>query len=138
MISRIGLAAAALVFSLVSASAAPLLYECDMNEKHRNQGWVADKIVFVVGDDGKVTVIDPVIQHFGQDPMIAKVIRSNDKTLKVRWVLRDTTTATNQRTPRLDYDATINKKTNRIAVSAKPHGFPNRHSGKGSCKVRTN
>lgn len=129
--------AAALTIAGFTASAAPVLFECDVTEKHRRLGWIADKIVFVVEANGQVTVIDPIIQQFDQDPMIAKVTRNTNKTLKVRWALRDITNGSNQTATRFDFDATINKKTNRIAVYARPAGFPNRFSGKGSCKTHT-
>lgn len=136
MITRNILAAALTVLG-VSASAAPVLFECDVTEKHRNLNWIEEKMVFVVAEDGKVTVIDPVILYFEKGPLNAKVIRNNDKSLKVRWRVHTDRDSKNQRVAHFDYDATINKKTNRIGVNANPANFPNRFSGKGNCKVRT-
>ena len=70
MISRMLFATAALVFSLTSASAAPLFYECDLTAKGRSKGSIAEKMGISIDQNGHVIVIDGFIVHYEQDPMI--------------------------------------------------------------------
>ncbi|MGJ8627640.1 MAG: hypothetical protein ACSHXB_11840 [Sulfitobacter sp.] len=136
MISRT-LHAVALVLLSSPALASPTVYDCNITEKHRKLNWITDKMAFVIGGNGQVKVFDGVISHYEKKPMVANVVRLNEKSVKVRWKIRGTLSKTNQRTTSMNYEATINRKTNRVAVFAKPANFPNRFRGKGTCKVRT-
>ena len=128
---------AALAFSALSASAAPLAYECDVTAKGRSQGQISDWIQVFIGQNGQVTVIDGLILIYKNEPIIAKVTKSTYQILKLRWTLRDIRTTSNQ-LANVNSEAILNKKTNKVTVRSAPANWPgNRFSGKGTCKVPT-
>ncbi len=138
MISRMLFATAALVFSMTSVSAAPFFYECDLTAKGRSKGNIAEKMGISIDQNGQVIVIDGFIVHYEQDPMIAKVTKNTDQTLKFRWTLRDIRDAGNQLIGHMNSEAILDKKTNKVTVRTAPAKWPgNRSTGKGTCKVRT-
>lgn len=114
-----------------------VLYDCDITQKKDRLYWIADKIAIVVKDNGEVIVLDEVIMRFHTRPMEAHVTRQNDKKLAIRWTLTDLVNSSNQYTAAFEYQATLNKGSNKISVHARPEGYPNRFSGSGSCTPRT-
>ena len=115
------LALAALIST--PAMAAGVLYECDLNSK-RADGWVSQKMAFVFEDSGAVKVIDGVLLNFEIGPMNARVRTSGD--------------VVGERVPTFSYTAKLNLKTLGLSVLAKPVGYPQRFTGKGSCVKRNN
>jgi hypothetical protein len=119
----------------VSAAAAGVFYDCDLDTKIQN-GWVSPKVGIVIDDAGKATVIDSAILHFVVEPLAARVKRNGDR-LRVTWNLANAKDAKGQRIPTFRYIATLNTGTNTISVIAKPAAAPQRWSAKGTCKSRT-
>lgn len=118
-------------------AAPPVMYECSITEKRRKLGWISDTMAIVIDKDGKASVVDNVTLNFTGGPVAAQMLRNTAEKLKVRWVVKGARDSENVRVAEFSYDAMLNKTTNAIAVYAIPLGFPNRFSGKGTCKVRT-
>ncbi len=139
MIIRAAVAAVALVLSgpALAANNKGTLYECDITQKKERLYWIADKIAIVVKDDGEVVVYDEVIMRFHNRPMTARVTRDNDRKLAIRWTLTDLVNSSNQFTSAFEFQATLNKASNKISVHARPEGYTNRFSGRGACIPRT-
>lgn len=138
MTLRTMLAATALAFGATSATADPVLYECDVKDKRHGLTWVADKIAIVANDDGSVVVIDPVILQYNDNkPMQARVSTRTTSKLKLRWKIANARDSKNV-LARFNYSAILNLKTLKIVVYADPVSFPQRFSGRGTCKIHTN
>jgi hypothetical protein len=56
--------------------------------------------------------------------------------LAICWTLKNSVNADNHRKAAFDCSTTLTKSTNRIPVSARPDGYPNRFSGRGACAPR--
>ena len=121
----------------IAAKTNGILYDCDITQKKDRLYWIADKIAIVVLDNGEVVVSDEVILRFHSRPMAARVTRDNDRKLAIRWTLKDLVNSSNQYTSAFEYHATLNKGSNEISVHARPEGYPNRFSGRGGRKPRT-
>jgi hypothetical protein len=118
-----------------AASAAGFLYDC--NVKSRTDGWISDKMAFVVNENGTIQVIDAVTLTFKVSPLAVQVSKNDDRVLSMHWKLRGAQIEDSIKIPFLDYRARINKKTLAISVNGKPRDFTNRWSGKGTCTIRT-
>jgi len=126
------------VFTAGGAFAAQsVMYECAITQKHKKLDWISDTMAIVVGKDGKVSVVDNVTLQIMGGPVAAQVLRNTAEKMKVRWVVKGARDSENVRVAEFSYDAMLDKTTNAIAVYAIPLGFPNRFTGKGTCKVRT-
>lgn len=118
-----------------AASAAGFLYDC--NVKSRTDGWISDKMAFVVNENGTIQVIDAVTLTFDVSPLTVQVSKNDDRILNMHWKLKGAQIDNSIKIPFLDYRARINKKTLAITVNGKPRDFTNRWSGKGTCTIRT-
>lgn len=129
------LAAATLALTLAAPATAGLLYDCTMKTKQAN-GWVSPRIVVVVDDAGKVQVIDGVILQFIEKPLAVKATQRGDK-LRMTWNIANAEDASGERIPTFSYITNLNTASKAIDVSAKPVGYPQRFSRKGTCTTRT-
>lgn len=131
--------AAMLVFAgpALAAKSKGILYDCNITEKRERLYWIADKIAIVVMESGEVVVYDEVIMRFYNEPMSARVTRDTNRKLSIRWTLKDLVNSSNQHTSAFEYHAILNKASNKVSVYARPEGYPNRFTGKGACKPRT-
>ena len=117
-------------------SAVGQFYECDLNAK-RAKCWVADKMGFIFDGKGGVKVVDGIILHFIEKPIIAKARKNGDK-LRITWTIPSARDKVGQTIPAMGYIATLNTKSKALSVIAKPSAFPQRFSGAGTCKIRKN
>lgn len=118
------------------AYAAEQFYECDLNAK-RSLGWVSEKMGFIFDGKGGVKVVDGIILHFLEKHIAAKA-RKNGDNLRITWNIPAATDRVGQKIPSMGYIATLNTKSMAVSVVAKPISFPQRFSGKGTCKIRKN
>lgn len=118
------------------ALAAGILYDCDITEKRDGLFWISDKIGIVITAAGEVVVSDQVILSFNEAPIKATVTRNTDRKMIIRWKVKDAVDSENQRVGIFDYNAVLDKATNRIKVYANPEGYPNRFNGSGTCSTR--
>lgn len=120
----------------ITALAAPVLYECDMTSKSRKSNWIADKMVFVVQEDGAVQVIDRHLLHFNDGPTTAKV-RKKGSVLTMNWLLTGLKSVSKQRMPPAKYKAQLNTDTRLVTVYASSSAYSDaRVRSKGGCVVR--
>ncbi|WP_298842700.1 hypothetical protein [uncultured Roseobacter sp.] len=130
---------AALLYCLTTppAVAGGYVYDCDIPSNRDRPGWIPAKMGIVLGEDGSVTVLDPIILQFHEKPMQASVQRNDDRKLSIVWTLTNVENADKQKAAQFSYTAQVNKKNNRISVSARPEGYSNRFHGRGKCVIRT-
>lgn len=128
---------AAVLFAALSvpASAAGILYDCDITNRMKDVGWISPKLAIIVNDSGKVQVIDSVILNFIEEPIDANA-RTNGDRMRLNWTLSGIYDSANQRVPNFAFQAVLNTKTKAVSLKASPVGFPQSWSGKGSCKTR--
>lgn len=126
---------ATLLFSVFGqGSQAGVLYECDLKTPNSN-GWVSPKMAIVFQDGGGTTVIDGVILNFVGKPIPVRASkRGND--VRLTWTIANAEDDKGQSVPTFSYVAKLNMATSAISVTAKPVRFPQRFSGKGTCKSR--
>ncbi len=134
---KLKLAAFVIAASIGSpAMSAGVLYDCDLDVK-RAQGWVSNKMAFVFEDTGSVKVADGVLLHYVGNPVAAR-LRKKGEVARLNWNLAGAVDVAQQVIPTISYSAKLNLKTLSLSVSARPVGFPQKFSGKGTCVKRKN
>ena len=118
----------------VQEAQAGQFYVCDMNTKAPN-GWVSPTVGIVFEDNGKVTVIDAVTQHFHGGPKQAQASKNGNK-VRVSWTIANPVDIKGERLATMRYVATLNTQTRGVNVVAKPVGPPQSWRAKGQCKLR--
>lgn len=118
------------------ACAAPLFYECAITQRDTRANWVSSSLGVIFDGSGAVQVIDGTILSHKGSPVPAKA-RDRGNKIVVRWQLSGLTDRLNTAVPKFVYTATITKATNAVTVLAKPVRFPQRFTGKGTCKTHT-
>lgn len=113
---------------------AAIFYECDLKTRIHN-GWVSPKMAFVFVDDGRAKVIDGITLAFLDESAEAKVTRRGDN-LRITWTVANAKDDSGNYIPTFRYLANLNTATRAVSVVAKPVGYPQRWSAKGSCKIR--
>lgn len=125
------------IFTAASAGASGYFYDCDVGKQSFETNWISQKMAIIVEANGQVSVLDEVALVFNNGvPFPARVTRSTDSRLVVSWVLRDSEDIRGNIIPRTRYSATVNKRTGRVTVIAKPEGYL-RMTGRGNCTTRT-
>lgn len=127
----------------LAGQAAPVLYECDVTPSSRQtlrpgtSGWVSDKLMVVIDNNGKGQVIDNVIYNFYKKPIEASLSARNNKII-ASWRLKNAKDSDQLNVPAFNYSAVITKDTGEVRVTARPSGSSQSWSGKGVCKLRQN
>jgi hypothetical protein len=132
---RAGVAAVFLVATLASAATARTIYECSIEERGTNHGWLPT-IVVVALDPGKDTVLvsDPMIEYATGGPIEVTPKANTDARLSLKWKL--TLPATDKDELQLTFDFTILKAENRAKITAMAHGYDNNFYSQGTCKLK--
>ncbi len=125
----------ALVIGTVASAAQPTLYDCDITKRDKDVGWISPKVVVIMQADGSVLVSDSVILWHVEEPIPARARTRGDRLI-VQWTLSGMVDAAQQIVPKFNYRATIDTADNSIVLRAKPVGFPQGWTGRGSCKLR--
>ncbi len=133
-LSRLAVFASVVAGSAAAANAG-LLYDCNITDRNKNVGWLSPKVVVVLPDGARPQVYDNVVLNFYGKPIPAKVTRQSD-TLIVRWNLKRAKDSEGQMVGDFAYTARINTKSNKVHLEDNPTQFPNRWTGRGSCKTR--
>ncbi len=118
------------------AMAAGILYDCDLDSKLVN-GWVSQKMAFVFEGDGTVKVVDSVLLALDVGAVNARVRKSGD-VARMHWNIAAAIDSVGQKIPTFSYTAKLNLETLSLSVLAKPVGFPQRFTGKGTCVKHNN
>jgi hypothetical protein len=92
-------------------------------------------MAFVFEDNGSVKVVDGVLLHYVGNPIPVRMRKSGD-VARMNWNLSAAVDNVGQRIPKFSYTAKLNLKTLNLSVLAKPVGFAQRFTGKGSCVKR--
>lgn len=123
-----------LAMSLASAAMARTIYECEIEDRGPNRGWLPT-IVVVAQDPGSETVLvsDPMIEYVHGGPIEVAPKADNDARLSLKWKLM--LPASDQDEIQLTFDFTILKADKRAKITAMPHGYDNTFYSQGTCKV---
>jgi hypothetical protein len=127
----------ALVMSVPAVASAGVEWTCNMTDHARSKGWISETIVFSEDESGGVIVADSVILYYDKKPKVAKVLRSNDARLVVKWTLENAETDRGQKIGNFDYRASISKTKGSIQVTAIPRHFDSGLQSNGQCTPRT-
>lgn len=108
-------------------------YVCEL-KKSTQGNWLPEALFLahVAGSD-EALISDPIILHYYQQPIKAKVTTDNSAKLSVRWDVR-AKSKTNQYGT-LRYRASYFKKTGKLTLFMEPSGYSNKFSGSGACKT---
>jgi hypothetical protein len=118
------------------AAAAGVLYECDITDRQKKVDWVSPKLAVILPEQGQAQVYDSIILNFVGKPVPAKVRKRGDNLI-VSWSLKGLRDSNEQTVPTFEYTAKLNTKTNAVHLTANPTSYPNRWTGRGTCKQRT-
>lgn len=114
------------------AAAAPTRMYCEIT---KNEGAFANQIFFEI-EDGTVQVVDGIILNEKRKPIAANVREDSAKKLTVSWDLMLTNNRGQQ--TKMVYRASLLKPSNRIVLTAKPHGYSNNFTARGRCQQTQN
>ena len=120
-----------LVFFGLATQAAQTTYHCKVNNKGKN---IPPEEV-VIGYDDKlqaVYIYDAYIAHFAGQPVAGEVSEDSAKKQVFNWSLHITNNRGQQ--TRMVFRAAIFKKDGKALISAKPHGYSNAFSARGTCR----
>ncbi|MDG1168790.1 MAG: hypothetical protein P8N14_06295 [Sulfitobacter sp.] len=117
--------------------AAGFLYECDIAEPERGQGWISPKIAIVLPAQGEVQVVDALTLAFSPTPVIATILRDDAKRLTLKWSLQNVRADNGRSFAYFDYRASIAKATGRMELTAGPRSFDTGLRGTGLCRKRS-
>ena len=126
---------ATIVLALVipaAALAAPTRMYCEIT---KNEGAFANQMFFEI-ENGAVLVVDGIILNEKRKPIPAKVREDSAKKLTVTWDLMLTNNRGQQ--TKMAYRASLLKPSNRITLTAKPHGYSNNFTARGRCQQTQN
>lgn len=130
---RPSLAALVLSLSLAAPALAVDALECTFEMKASNLSWVPEVVAVAPGErSGEAVVMDPVINHFLGEPVIAKVDADNSKRSTYRWEVK-AKSGTNQYV-RMQYRMTVMKADLSASISATPQGYADNFQSAGRCK----
>ena len=105
-------------------------YLCDF--KARERGWISPQIAIGHNTESdEVFINDNVIHHFVGAPVQGKIVADTDKKKTFTWSIH---TKTGSQQAKMDYRAAIFLQKNKASVTAKPHGYGNNFTARGSCK----
>lgn len=123
---------AAICFGAASQAAEPLALRCDMRSEPGR--FVAPTIFVGVQPEKRTAVVsDIVILHFDKKPATGRVITFNDRRLRVSWEVRNIKDSRQTPVARMDFSLSLNRKTRKVEVFARPVGYPNTFSARGTC-----
>ena len=114
-------------------SAAEQHYLCAVNDGLEDGHWISSDYVFTVDSEAKqVVVSDPVILHFNKDqPVEGTLVTATAAKTVFTWFVFASNSG-GQRT-KMVYRAVLFTATNEFSVTARPTGFTNVFSARGSC-----
>ena len=135
MMIRAGLACFVLAPMGPPVMAAGTLYDCDITKRKPGVEWISPKLAVVIDEAGTVSVLDGVILHFVDKPVVGTARRRGSKLI-VDWLLAGVVDGAGQNIPQFSYRATIDTGDNSVSLRGSPVGYAQRFSGRGSCKTR--
>ena len=118
-----------------AASAAGVLYDCDMRDPERGRGWISPKIALVLPGDGSVRVVDAITLLFANGPTDGTLVRDDAARLIVKWSLPDVRADIGRSFAHFDYRASIAKGTGTLDLTGGPRGDEQGLRGSGTCRL---
>jgi hypothetical protein len=124
-------ALAALALPALAVSARAELFECRFEGEN---SWVPATVVVEAGAQGsEVAVFDPIIRHFRNAPVKARVEADNRARTTFTWSLKVANGVNQHATMR--YRMTRLKADSAATIHAQPVGFAGPYSGFGRCRT---
>lgn len=111
-------------------------YQCKVAISAQQGRWVPE-FVFIgyKPDENRVIISDPIILFFNdRQPVEGKLETDSATRLSVTWRLE--TKSGSGQFVRMAYRATVFKATGKLSISAKPLGYENVFTGRGTCEMR--
>jgi len=131
----------ALVLAFGSIQATPAQaqgvgYQCKLATTSQQGNWLPEFLfIGYKPAENLVIISDPIILYFNdRQPVKGKLESDTDNRISVTWRL-ETKSGTGQFV-RMAYRATIFKATGKLSISAKPLGYQDTFTGRGTCEAR--
>jgi len=106
------------------------IYDCKLNVDNHN--YVADHIVFALDTaTGAMRVDDGIIEFFAHKPADAVVTGNDASVITFTWGVFMTNSKA--QSTKMAYRATYFRSSNTLEVTARPAGYRNYFSGRGTC-----
>jgi hypothetical protein len=121
--------------SAAAVPGAPVLYECTLEKRVQNHGWIDSPLVIVMDEQGRATVNDPAIFYFNKAPLAGVVERDAPRRLIVTWSLEDLSGQSSAISV-FRYRASLSRPDLSIDVTARADTYDNRYFARGTCKKR--
>jgi len=129
---RLFSAAAVACLFAAQAFAEPVIHACRVT---KTDNFFANEILFSVDTaSGEVMVVDPMIMYYNSERAVAAQLSENtSKKTSFKWTL--TMTNASGQTTKMKFRGVLQRPSMRLLVSARPAGFNNNFTGRGSCAV---
>lgn len=115
-------------------------YDCKVDEAGSGDNKGIPPHIIVTDDNGKISVIDGLIQNTIGKPIAAKIDVDNAKRTTFTWTVEKVdgkaTQRTGNRVAKLAFRLTYQKATGTAIASMKPVGYRNTFRAKGKCTVK--
>lgn len=125
----------AAALALLGSSAFAESYQCDFS-KGGNRGWIAPVVLVELdADKGTASVMDGITRSKQDGWFPAKISADTKKRYTVSWTVRRLKSSTGQNVNG-DFRLTVQKASLDGTISMLPHGYSNKFTNKGKCKLR--
>lgn len=124
------------IFLSGPVAAAGLLYDCDIANHERANGWISPKIAIILPGDNTVKIVDAITLTFAKEPVAGNILRDNAKRLVVKWTVEGVKADSGASFAGVNYRASLSKSTGKIEVSTIPKGYDTGLRAAGVCKSR--
>jgi hypothetical protein len=113
---------------------ADTVYECQIQQKAADGGWIPEVVVVAQADGEDTAVVyDPIIEYYLEAPVEAKIDTDNAKRVTYSWEVKAKSNS-NQYT-RMKYRLTVMKADHTASMSAVPQGYADVFTASGKCKL---
>ncbi len=125
-------AAFAAILCLATPTLGQDLYECKFPNKADNLGYVSPTLVLSRVPGGTTaTVVDAVIQQETGGPIEVQIVEENDRKFSMTWIVKVVSPENDYM--RIAYRLSVQTGSLAATLSAKPLGYLNNFSSRGSC-----
>ncbi|MCK0139083.1 hypothetical protein [Aliiroseovarius sp. F47248L] len=115
-------------------------YDCAVDEAGSGDNKGISPRIIVTDNNGKISVIDGLIQNMFGEPIAARIDVDNAKRTTFTWTVEKVDGKATQRTgnhvAKLAFRLTYQKATGAAIASMKPVGYRNTFRAKGKCTVK--
>lgn len=131
---RVQVLAAAIVAATLSSPASATIYDCAIKVGAQHHGWLPDQVIVDTNSNGKVMVIDPIIQGTVGAPIEANLAQDSATRSVFSWTSK--LSAMDNTYVKMMFRLSVQKTALTSHISARPLGYDNSFEAEGTCSAK--